>query len=430
MIRTLLLSALLLSALFLSALLLPVVPHAMAAASDIAEFRERFRSVTPTTFDTGGAVARQFHLEAPAWLEMMTIARTRDARALPVAIRPDVAALEIRHGEERSALGSYVETNPFVDGVIVLHEGRVVFEAYPRMAPWQRHFSWSVSKVVTSTLLGALVAQGRIDMDRNVTAYLPMLVDTAWDGIALRDIANMASGIDCRDADGYQTPTTCIYRLEEALGVTAPTGYDGGLEAHLRAMTRRGPAGKRNEYLSANTILLGLVIEAVTGKPFARAAQDLLWTPMGAEADGFVSISPEGFAYTSGGVTLRLRDLARFGELLVRPEQFGVLTPAIVADMQGPRGIPLTAERLADLTDAFPDDLPLRAGWQWDLVWADGGMFKGGYSGQGLYVDPARDLVVAWFGSGDDYGSTTHALRDIARQLAHSGQFAVREEVR
>ena len=53
-------------------------------------------------------------------------------------------------------------------------------------------------------------------------------------------------------------------------------------------------------------------------------------------------------------------------------------------------------------------------------------MFKGGYSGQGLYVDPARDLVVAWFGTGENYGSTIHSLRSIARQLARSGLFPAR----
>ena len=76
-----------------------------------------------------------------------------------------------------------------------------------------------------------------------------------------------------------------------------------------------------------------------------------------------------------------------------------------------------------DLIDAFGDDLPVRAAWQWDLVWEDGGMYKGGYSGQGLYVDPDRRLVIAWFGTGDDFDAKSNDMRAISRQLARSALF-------
>ena len=77
---------------------------------------------------------------------------------------------------------------------------------------------------------------------------------------------------------------------------------------------------------------------------------------------------------------------------------------------------------------AAKDDLPLRASWQWDAVWADGGMYKSGYLGQGLYVDPDRDLVVAWFGTGEDFGAEQNELLPVTRQLVLSGVFAARQE--
>ena len=155
-----------------------------------------------------------------------------------------------------------------------------------------------------------------------------------------------------------------------------------------------GAAGQRNEYASANTIVMSLILEAVSGQSFADFVRDRLWAPMGAEADALVAISPEGFAYTSGGVALRLRDLARFGELHTRPEGFGVLSAAMLADIQGNRGIPLEPGRAEQRAAYFFGDPPLRASWQWDHVWSDGALYKGGYSGQGLYVDPDRDLVL------------------------------------
>ena len=89
-------------------------------------------------------------------------------------------------------------------------------------------------------------------------------------------------------------------------------------------------------------------------------------------------------------------------------------------------GVPLDPsvnERLAERFEAFGADTPVRAGWQWDMIWADGGMYKGGYSGQGLYVDPGRQLVVAWFGTGLDYNEQRNDMLPISRQLARSGLF-------
>ena len=394
-----------------------------AESEGIEAFRSLFRSVTPKTFDSGGEIARQFHLESGAYLEMATIARTGPARPLPEVIDPAVAAQTVRWPDGEGSLDDYIQGNAYVDGALVLHGGKIVYEAYPRMAPWQRHFSWSVSKVVLSTALAVLVDEGRVDPDASVATYLPELAGSVWDGVGVRDVANMASGVDCLDADGYQTSTTCIYRLEESLGITAETGYDGGLVAHLRSVERRGAAGQRNEYASANTIVMSLILEAVSGQSFADFVRDRLWAPMGAEADALVAISPEGFAYTSGGVALRLRDLARFGELHTRTEGFGVLSAAMLADIQGNRGIPLEPGRAEQRAAYFFGDPPLRASWQWDHVWSDGALYKGGYSGQGLYVDPDRDLVFAWFGTGEDYSARRNDLLTIARQLATSGRF-------
>ena len=68
------------------------------------------------------------------------------------------------------------------------------------------------------------------------------------------------------------------------------------------------------------------------------------------------------------------------------------------------------------------EDTPTLTAWQWDRIWADGAMFKGGYSGQGLYVDPDRDFVMAWFGTSDTQGNGNQ-LMSVARQLATSGLF-------
>ncbi|HKK22692.1 MAG TPA: serine hydrolase domain-containing protein, partial [Pseudohaliea sp.] len=289
-------------------------------------------------------------------------------------------------------------------------------------APWQRHFAWSVSKVLTATTLATLVGDGRVAMDAPVARYLPALAGSAWAAVPLKAVADMASGIDCLDSDGYQDSATCIYRLEEALDITAPTGRDSNLVEELRAMARRGPPGQRNDYVSANTAVLGLVIEAVTGQPFSQVVQERLWSRIGPEADALVAISDDGYPYVAGGFSLRLRDLARFGQVFTAPARLAVVDGAFVDTIQG-EGIPLAAEDLAALRETLGDDLPRHSAWQWDYVWADGAFFKSGYDGQGLYVDPDRELVIAWFGTGIDFSETVNSMLPVARQLSQSGLF-------
>ncbi len=60
--------------------------------------------------------------------------------------------------------------------------------------------------------------------------------------------------------------------------------------------------------------------------------------------------------------------------------------------------------------------------YQWDLVMEDGDFFKSGYGGQGLYVSPSRDLVIAFFGTLDEDGRSSQ-MSQVARQLAKSGLF-------
>ncbi len=390
------------------------------AVASAQPFRERFTAVTRQNFDSGGAVSRQFHLHAPAYRYQATIPRTAPARVLPQAPDDALAAVPVTHRGGSSPFADYVAGDPLLDGVLVLHRGAIVFEAYPHMEPWQRHFAWSVSKVITATTLAMLAGAGRVAMDAPVERYLPWLSGTAWAGTPLQAVADMGSGIDCLDSDGYQDPSTCIYRLEESLDITAPTGRESSLPTVLAGMTRRGPPDARNEYVSANTAVLGLVIETGAGKPFAAVVREQLWDRLGPEADALIAISGDGYPHVAGGFSLRLRDLARFGEAFTATARLGIVDDALVEAIQD-RGIPLEAADLDDLREELGDDLPRHSAWQWDYVWEDGAFFKSGYDGQGLYVDPAQELVIAWFGTGLDFSEIINDMLPVARQLATSG---------
>ncbi|WOJ97100.1 serine hydrolase [Congregibacter brevis] len=406
-------------------IILASLPLLASAAEDPLQ---AFTQVTPKNFDAGGDESLQFHLNAESYLRSTTIARGDKQYLLNTVTLPGLNEQSIVVAGQPSSFAAYVANDPLLDSVLVLQGGQIVFEAYPRMTPEDRHFGWSVTKVLTSATLATLVAEGKVRMDATIEDYLPELSGTAWDGTTVYNIANMASGIDCRDSDGYQDNTTCVYRMEESLGIVASTGRDESFLSLIHDMKRLRPAGERNEYVSANTNVLMLVIERVTGQSYADAVEERIWQRMGAESDALMAVSKEGHAYASGGLMARLRDLARFGLVFTDSERFPGIANTMMADLRSGVGISRSKEELKWLARDHGDDLPLRAGWQWDQVWDDGGAFKGGYLGQGLYVDPARDLVVAWYGTGLDFSAKQTDMLSVARQLAVSGFFDISSE--
>ncbi|MFK7914857.1 MAG: serine hydrolase domain-containing protein [Pseudomonadales bacterium] len=387
------------------------------APKHLAAARSEFVAVTPLSFDSGGAISRQFHLNAESYLTMATIARTGPAHALTKVPNRQLAEQAIAHANGRDRFADYVSSDPLLDGVIVVQGNRVVFEAYPNMHPWQRHFAWSVTKMVTATAVAVLQQRQLVDMGAPLGRYVPALADSAWDKITVQAIADMASGIDCLDSDGYQDNTTCIYATEESLGIAAATGRNPDFIEQLRSMQSHKSPGTTTEYVSANTHVLMLLIEAVTGKPYAAAVQELIWEAIAPEADALMAVSKQGYAYGAGGLHARLRDVARFGQIYTRPALRKVLTRASIKRMAG-AGLALDPAGLEGLRSSMKDDLPTRSAWQWDLIWADGAMYKSGYLGQGLYVDPDKELVIAWFGTGLDYNSTVNSMLAVSRQLA------------
>ena len=392
----------------------------------LAQVRELYQMHTPENFDDGGPISHYVWKNFASFYPHATIARTSPERLLEGASKNTnktaAAHFPITTPAGDTTLQDYVENSPLVDGIIVLAGGKVVYESYPRMKPFERHLSWSVTKVIVSTALAALESEGRVDMAMPVENYLPELAGTQWQGISLRNIANMASGISCLDSDGYQNTKTCIYRYEESLGLTAPVNPTQTTLANLATMKSHLPAGEKYEYVSANTFVTGLVVESITNQPLWLALQDLIWSKTGAEADAMMMISPAGTPATHGGISARLRDIARFGQIFTATNGLGVIRDNHLKDLSSNNGIEFDSTQLEALERRFPGDTPTHAAWQWDMIWPDGAMFKGGYSGQGIFIDLNRDIVVAWYGTSNADGDSNRLL-PIARQLTQSAFF-------
>lgn len=372
---------------------------------------------TKETYDLGGEISNYVWKNFEGFFPHLTFARTTPERKLEVNVKDEAANFKTTVGGKEVPLKTYVNTSPYVDGMVILKSGEIIYEAYPNMEPYERHVNWSVSKVITSTALASLEHLGRLDMDALLTDYLPEFKGSVWQDVSVRQAANMASGVDCLDSDGYQNISTCIYKLEESLGGVARKNPIVSTMDWLRSMKRLRPAGEVHQYVSANTYMISFVIEKITGQPFHIALQNLVWDKIGPEADGLIAISEEGIALVHSSISIRLRDVARFGEVFTTDGHMGIIGADHLEDLGSANGVGFMDRSKKSHKRRFGTDVPVRGAWQWDMIWPDGGMFKSGYSGQGLYVDPKRDLVIAWFGT-HGLDGTHHELLKIARSFA------------
>ncbi len=292
-------------------------------------------------------------------------------------------------------------------GVVILHKGKIVFESYPRMQDYQKPIYWSVAKAFPATLIGILEERGEIDVSRPIEAYLPELGDSAFAGISVRNILDMATGLDCEDE--YENRASCYYQYSMAIG----DGYrdeDAADDPYAFVATlkvsKHAQPGEKFSYSGVNTFVLAWLVEKVTGYPFHDVLSKEIWSQLGAEADASYIAYRYGIPLTHGGFLARPRDLARFG-LLFTPSYKLVSERRIISEAHinllrfgaNPtlrRFFGAVQNEHSPSAEGKNGPPTIHSIYQWDFVHADGTLFKGGWGGQGLVINPERDLVAVY----------------------------------
>jgi CubicO group peptidase (beta-lactamase class C family) len=259
-------------------------------------------------------------------------------------------------------------------GVLVVQDGKVLAERYALgRKPQDRWTSFSVAKSVTSTLVGAAIQDGFIgSVDEQVTKYLPQMKGSAYDGVTIKHLLTMTSGVKWR-AD-YDDPESDFNKYGTDMGAAF-------LEA-MGKMPRVHAPGEKFGYSTAQSNMLGAVVIAATGRSLSDYLSEKIWAPFGMEQDGFWMTSKTG--EETGGIcfSATLKDYARFGMF--------ILADGVV---NGKRVLP--EGWIAEATRPHSQNVvgTMGYGYQW---WTHpNGAFKGiGIMGQYLHIDPSRGLII------------------------------------
>jgi CubicO group peptidase (beta-lactamase class C family) len=284
----------------------------------------------------------------------------------------------------------------YTDGIVVLHKGRIVYERYFGVTtPETQHIAYSVTKSFVGTIAASLVAEGKLDPDKAVTAYVPELAGSGFGTATVRQVMDMTTGIAFDET--YTNPNADIARYAVA-GRAAPrpanyTGPDGFL-AFLPTVGSKGEHGERFTYRTANTDALGWIIARAGGAPLRDQLEARLWSKLGMEQDGAIQVDAQSTVFGGGGLMASARDMARFGEMMRLGGKWKgkqIVPAAAIADIVKGGGKAEFAKN-----GAYPT-LP---GWsyrnQWWVSHNDHGAYMArGIHGQAIYIDPKAHMVIA-----------------------------------
>jgi len=233
-------------------------------------------------------------------------------------LNPTIAALNLEGpGGDDWSLQRWLDESSS-DALLVAHRGKLVHEWYVDPAiETNPHIVFSVSKSMTATLAGVLVEQGLLDPARALIDYIPELAGSGYADASLQQLLDMVVSIDFNE--DYLDPAGKFaeYRTATAWNPCALDAIDQNLHDFLCSIEPgKAEHGVRYEYKSPNSDLLGWVLERASGEGLASLFSRYLWRPMGAEADGYVTVDRKGYPRSAGGICVLPRDLLRFAELV------------------------------------------------------------------------------------------------------------------
>jgi CubicO group peptidase (beta-lactamase class C family) len=300
---------------------------------------------------------------------------------------PDTVQYADDNGVKRVVLSELLRASD-THAFIVIRDNQVLYEDYFNgFARDSLCTSWSLSKSVTSALVGIAISEGYIkSLDDPITNYLPELKGQGFDAITIRNLLTMGSGIRYR---------LSFFPWDEFV----LAGYYPDLRQLLLSDLKiLEPPGQSFHYNNFNVELIGMILERTTHRAPSQYLQEKLWQPIGMEYSATWSVDSEqdGFEITPILLNARAIDLAKFGRLYLNN-----------GNWEGKQMIP--AQWVVESTTRDPND---HRPWETFSRWqSNGGYYKyfwwgisheqNDYSymgigtyGQFIFVSPKTKVVI------------------------------------
>ncbi len=287
----------------------------------------------------------------------------------------------------------------YTDGILILHKGRIVYEKYfGALDEAGKHAAMSMTKSMTGLLAEILVAEGTLDESAKVASIVPELEQSGFGDATVRQVMDMTTALDY--SEDYSDPKADIWGYSRAASpLPKPADYEGpnGYFEYLQTVKKKGSHGEVFRYRTINTDALGWIVARISGKNIADLLSERIWTKIGAEQDGYITVDAKGTTFAGGGLSAGLRDLGRVGQLMLNSGKLNGerLFPAKVVE-----NIRAGGDKVA-FAEADFKTIPggsYRSMW-WIFHNDHEAYAARGVHGQTIYIDPTAEMVIVRFSS-------------------------------
>ena len=287
----------------------------------------------------------------------------------------------------------------YTDGILILHKGRVVYEKYSGcLNETGKHAAMSMTKSITGLLAEILVVEGQLDDKAKVASIIPELRDSAFGNATVRQVMDMTTALDY--SEDYSDPKADIWIYSKAASpLPKAKDYEGpnGYFEYLQTVSQDGTHGETFGYRTINTDALGWILSRVTGKDLAQLLSQRIWSRMGAEQDGYMTVDARGTPFAGGGLSAGMRDLGRIGLLMLNG---GSINGQRLFPKEAMANIRAGGDKMAFAGAGYKT---LKGGSYRSMWWVlhnkHGAFAARGVHGQTIYVDPTAEMVIVRFAS-------------------------------
>lgn len=326
------------------------------------------------------------------------------------------------HEKHHYEVVNFIDSS-YTQGLLIIQDDTIIYENYWKgQKEDSKHISWSMAKSFLSALFGIAIEEGYIkSVDETVDSYLPRLKGSGFDGVKIKDVLEMSSGI--RFDETYGDPDSDISRWWN--------GFMQGESQDEFASTLKNEVtpGTYNRYISLNTHVLGMILVKATGRSITDYMQDKLWDPIGAEFDAYWLSDAYGMEMALGGLNVSLRDFAKLGQLYLHNGRFRnkqIVPAEWIDESTNPH------EEYLQPNSKNSSSIPFGYGYQW---WIPNGeeneIMAIGVFNQYIYINPTTKTVIVKNSANRNYYDSTNPYRsstvhlELFRKIANQNRNSV-----
>ncbi len=323
----------------------------------------------------------------------VSLYETFNANMIPASDTPfqfpvdkDELTLSFKVDSDSIDLQSFLEESG-TTGLLVIKDGVIRYEEYFQgHSEDKQHISWSMGKSFVSALFGIAIDEGYIkSIEQAVTDYVPELKGSGYDGVRIKDVLQMSSGVKFNE--DYGDFNSDINRFSRAVA------FGTSLDEFSASLVREKEPGTYNHYVSIDTQVLGMVLTRALDVSLTEYLQQKIWKPLGMEYPVYWLKDDDGMELALGGINATLKDYAKFGWLYLNKGKWNnlqVVPKQWVLDSVTP-----DAPHLQQGAGNPNSSSSFGYGYQWWIpLGADDEFAAQGIYHQYIYIDPDQRLVI------------------------------------